>query len=135
MPKSAILAVAFAVAGAATAQAQDAGDPSKGAAFAKRCVACHSLEKDGPNKVGPHLWGVVNRPIASVADFKYSDAMLKFSEAGAKRWTIAELGAYLLDPKKHVPGNKMAFPGVKKDADRANVIAYLQTLSDTPPTQ
>jgi cytochrome c len=141
MPKHAVLAIAFLAAGILPAAAQDAGgfaaavaaaDPAKGETFAKRCAACHTFEKDGANKIGPHLWGIVDRPIASVADFKYSDAMLAFSEGGAKTWTYDELSAYLLNPKDHIPGNKMAFPGIKKDADRANVIAYLRTLADTP---
>ena len=133
-------AAAFLIFAATTAsQAQDAAigmlataDAAKGANFAKRCGACHTFEKDAGNKVGPHLWGVVNRPIASVADFEYSDAMVAHSEGGAKTWTFEELSAFLADPKGHVPGTKMVFPGVKKDEDRANVIAYLNTLTDTP---
>ena len=121
-------------------QAQDAGsgamvaaaDVAKGANFAKRCVACHTFEKDAGNKVGPALWGVVDRPIASVPDYEYSEAMVAFAEGGAKTWTYDELSAFLADPKGHVPGTKMVFPGIKKDEDRANVIAYLRTLADTP---
>ena len=109
-----------------------AADVAKGTTFAKRCAACHAFEKDAGNKVGPNLWGVVDRPIASVADFSYSEAMETFSEGGAKLWTYDELSAYLENPKGHIPGNKMAFPGVKKEEDRANVIAYLRTLADTP---
>jgi cytochrome c len=112
----------------AAAQAQAAGDPAKGAGVAKRCAACHSLEEGGSNKIGPHLWGVVGRPIASVPDFAYSDAMKAFSEGGAKTWTPELLDAYLTDPKKTIPGNKMAFPGLKNDKQRADLIAYLDTL-------
>lgn len=125
------------------ARAQDAGasafapavaaaDAAKGEAFAKRCVACHSFEAGGPNKVGPNLWNIVNRPVASVPEYKYSDAMIAFSEGGAKLWTYDELSTYLTDPRGTVPGTKMVFPGVKKDEDRANVIAYLRTLSEAP---
>lgn len=105
------------------------GDVAKGEAYAKRCTACHSLDKGGPNKVGPHIFGVVGRPIASVADFNYSDAMKAFSEGGTKVWDEATLDTYLADPRKVVPGTKMVFPPVK-DADRANVIAYLKTLAE-----
>ena len=116
-------------AAAAPAATAGAGDPAKGETFAARCKACHTFEKGGPNRVGPHLFGVVGRPIASVAEFAYSDAMKTFGEGG-KVWDDATLDAYLADPKGTVPGNKMAFPGVKSEADRANVIAYLKTLAE-----
>lgn len=115
---------------AAEAAAPAAGDPAAGEKFAARCKACHSFEKGGPNQVGPHLFGVLGRPIASAADFNYSDAMKEFSVGGTKAWDEATLDAYLADPKGTVPGNKMAFPGVKKDTDRANLIAYLATLKE-----
>ena len=70
--------------------------------------------------------------IASVADYAYSDAMVAFSGGGQKAWTYAELDPYLLNPKGHVPGTKMVFPGIKKDDERAAVIAYLRTLADAP---
>jgi cytochrome c len=73
---------------------------------------------------------VVGRVIASVPDFNYSDAMKEFSAGGTKVWDDATLDAYLADPKAAVPQNKMAFPGVKKDTDRANLIAYLNTLKE-----
>jgi cytochrome c len=137
-----LVAACLVATGVSAVQAQDApgditallatADAEKGANFAKRCGACHTFEKDGAHKVGPALWGVVDRPVASAADYEYSEAMVAHSEGGAKLWTYAELNAYLADPKGHVPGNKMVFPGIKKDEDRANVIAYLRTLADTP---
>src|SRR5436190_1694151 len=93
------------------------GDVTKGAAFAKRCAACHDFTKGGPNKVGPNLHGVVGRPVASHEGYAYSDGMKKFAEGG-KVWDEATINTYLTDPKALVPGNKMAFPGVKNDADR-----------------
>jgi cytochrome c2 len=127
--------------GQQTAQAEQApaateaaaGDPTAGAAFARRCAACHTMEQGGGNKVGPTLWAVVDRPIASVPDYAYSDAMVAFSEGGAKRWDIDTLHAYLANPKEVVPGTKMVFPGIRNPADLANVSAYLRTLSETPP--
>lgn len=104
------------------------GDATKGAAVAKRCTVCHKFEDGATNAVGPHLFGVVGRPIASVSDFNYSDAMIAFSENHTKVWDNAILDSYLADPKSVVPGTKMAFPGVKGEADRANLIAYLDTL-------
>jgi cytochrome c len=109
-----------------------AADVKKGQTISKRCAACHAFEKGGANKIGPVLWDVVNRPIASVPDFEYSEAMKAFSEGGQKLWTVDELSAYLENPKGHIPGNKMAFPGLKKEDDRANLIGYLHTLSDNP---
>lgn len=106
------------------------GDVTKGAAFAKRCGACHDFTAGGPNKVGPNLHGVVGRPVASHEGYAYSDAMKKFSDGGNKHWDEATLNTFLTDPKGTVPGTKMAFPGVKNDADRANVIAYLKSLAD-----
>ena len=107
-------------------------DAAAGEASAKKCVACHSFAQGEANKVGPNLWGIVGRPVASIPEYKYSEAMVAFSEGGAKHWTIDELDRYLLDPRKHVPGTKMAFPGLKKDDERANVVAYLNTLGAAP---
>lgn len=146
-PTLAVLLIAGMTSGIAQAQTATPGgavamlasaDPAKGETIAKRCAACHTFDKGGANKVGPHLYGVVNRPVASVEGYNYSDAMKKFSENGTKTWTFQELDTYLIDPKKHVPGTKMVFPGLKKDDERANVIAYLRALSDQPaplPTQ
>jgi cytochrome c2 len=110
--------------------AAPAGDPAKGETFARRCAACHTFDAGGANKVGPHLFGVMNRPIASVDGFNYSDAMVEFSDGGSKVWDAATLDSYLADPRGVVPGTKMVFPGVKSEADRQNVIAYLATLHE-----
>jgi cytochrome c len=107
-------------------------DVAKGGNLAKRCAACHSFDKGGPNKVGPALWGVVNRPVASVPEYAYSEAMVTFATGGIKLWTIDELNPYLENPKGHVPGTKMVYPGLKKEDERASLIAYLRSLSDSP---
>lgn len=103
-----------------------------GAAVFKKCQACHSGEKGGPNKVGPDLWDVVDRPVASHEGFAYSAGMKEYSKAGAEKWTYENLDHFLLSPKKDVKGTAMGFAGLPKDEDRANVIAYLRTLSDNP---
>lgn len=104
-------------------------DPAKGRAAAKACAACHDLSNANANKVGPGLWGVVDRPIAHHPDFAYSDALKAKS---ADKWDYEHLNAFLTSPKAYAPGTKMGFAGIKKDEDRANVIAFLRTLSDNP---
>lgn len=104
-------------------------DKTKGEAAAKACAACHDFTKGGPNKVGPNLWDVVERPIASVAGFSYSEALKADS---GKTWTFEDLNAWIHAPATYAKGTKMSFGGLKKDEDRANVIAYLASLSDSP---
>ena len=88
--------------------------------------------RGGPNKVGPDLWGVVERPIASHEGFSYSAAITEFSKGGTELWTFDHLNAFLTAPKKHIPGTAMGFAGLKKDEERANLILYLHTQADTP---
>jgi cytochrome c len=102
-------------------------NPDKGASVARQCVACHEFTKGGPNKVGPNLYGVVNRDVASVS-FAYSNAMK--NKKG--KWTFEELNKYLENPSKVVPGTSMTFLGIRRAADRAAVIAYLNKSSDSP---
>jgi len=100
----------------------------KGQAAAKKCSSCHSFEKGGPNKVGPHLWGVVDRQRAHEPGFEYSAAL---KEKGGT-WTYDELDHFLTNPKGYVPGTKMAFAGITSPTERADVILYLRSLADTP---
>ena len=104
-------------------------DIGKGMAGAKACVACHNFEKGGANKVGPALWNVVGRKMGSADGFTYSDG---FKAMGDKPWEFDALDAWLKAPKEYIPGTKMAFGGIRNDQDRANVIAYLDSLSDAP---
>ncbi len=100
-----------------------AGDPEAGANVFKKCKACHAIEP-GVNKVGPSLFGVVGRPVAAEEGFRYSDAM----KALGGNWTPERIDQYLIKPKEYVPGTKMGFSGLRNEADRLNVIAYLESL-------
>ena len=117
-----LAAAAFISLTAASAQAD--GDAVKGMKVFAKCMACHTTEA-GKNKVGPTLHGIFGRKSGTVEGFTYSDAM---KNAGIT-WSEAELDKYLTNPKKDIPGNKMAFPGLPKPDDRANVIAYLKEAS------
>jgi cytochrome c2 len=98
-----------------------------GAKVFKKCAACHKVE-DGKNGVGPSLWGVVGRPVAAVAGFAYSDA----TKGHGGVWDFETLDAYLENPKAYIPGNKMAFAGLKTEAERAAVIRYLNESGPSP---
>lgn len=106
-------------------------DPAKGEQLFKKCASCHSADKGAGNKVGPNLYGVVGRPIAQL-EFGYSAAMKSFAEGGKQLWDFDHLNQFLTAPKKYVKGTSMGFAGDKKDAERADIIAYLNTKSDAP---
>lgn len=115
----ALALAAIAVLGGAPAFA--AGDAEAGKKVFNKCKACHTLEV-GKNRIGPSLHGIIGRESGKAEGFKYSDAMMN---AGVT-WSDENLSKYLENPKEFVPGNKMAFVGLKKDDDRADVIAYLK---------
>lgn len=116
--------LAFAVLTLMAPLAHADGDAAKGEKVFKKCMACHNVDK-AQNKVGPHLDGVVGRAAASIADYAYSDAM-KAKGAEGMMWTEDNLAKYLADPKTFVPKNKMAFVGLKKEDEIADVIAFLK---------
>ncbi len=97
--------------------------------FHKVCFTCHTIDKGGPNKVGPNQWNLVGRKKASEAGFSYSSALQKMGG----EWTYEDINHMIFKPQAFVKGTKMAFVGLPKEQDRADVIAYLRTMNDNPP--
>ena len=106
-------------------------DPVQGADQAKKCAACHDLSEGNTNKTGPGLYDVVERVIGSHPGFAYSQVMTEHHDKG-DTWTYDNLNHFLTSPKAFAPGTKMTFAGVKNDQERANIIAFLSTLSASP---
>ena len=104
------------------------GDITHGEKVFKKCAACHSINKDGRNKIGPKLYNVVGNATGAASGYKYSKALASYS----KTWTFEELNGFLIKPAKWIKGNKMGFAGLKNDKDRASVILYLNQNSDNP---
>ena len=104
------------------------GDLAHGQKVFKKCSACHMIASDGKNMIGPNLWSVIGRQAGSVADYKYSKAMVAYG----KNWTFEEMNAYLIKPQAYIKGTKMAFAGLRKEKDRASVILYMNSKSNNP---
>ena len=108
-----------------------ATDPASGERlFMRKCSSCHDHEKSGGHGKGPHLWGVFGRKAGSIPGFEFSDAM---RDTGVS-WGYATLNHYLTNTEDAVPGRLMNFRGMKKDKQRARLIAFLRTLNDNPPS-
>jgi cytochrome c len=103
-------------------------DAAAGQKIAKKCASCHTFEKGGPNKIGPNLWDVVGRKHAGHEGFSYSSVM----QSMAGNWDYESLNKFIYSPKTYAKGTKMTFAGLKDDKERADVIAFLRTLSDNP---
>ena len=104
------------------------GDLAHGEKVFKKCSACHMIASGGKNMIGPNLWSVIGRTAGSVSDYKYSKAMVAYG----KKWTFEEMNGYLIKPASYIKGTKMAFAGLRKEKDRASVILYLNSKSDSP---
>ena len=125
-PKDA--AAAGGSAGAETVALLSKASADNGKTVFGKCKSCHVAEKGKASTVGPNLWGVINRPKGSFEGFTYSDGM----KAKGGNWSFEEIGNFLNNPKGYIAGTKMIFAGLPTAADRADVIAYLATLADTP---
>ena len=137
--KLAVFAGALAALPAATLGTAQAQDADAGEKVFRKCKACHAVGEGAGNKVGPHLNDLFGRTAGAIGDFKYSNAM-KAAGDGGLVWNDESIATYLINPKDMVKGTKMAFAGLKKDEDRADVIAYLKTFSagggeEAPATQ
>lgn len=106
-------------------------DIKKGEALAKACLACHTFDKGGAQKIGPNLYGIVNAKKAHIAGFPYSEAIAAMAAKG-ESWTYQNLNGFLWKPAAYAKGTKMTYPGLRKPQDRADMIAYLRTLADSP---
>ena len=103
-------------------------DPEAGKRLFGQCVACHSTDRSAGHGIGPNLWGIVGRAVASATGFEYSPAL----QAKGGRWDYQALSEYLENPQQAIPGNRMPFSGLPNAMDRANLIAYLREQSDSP---
>jgi cytochrome c len=106
-----------------------AADPAAGESAARACQACHTFDQGGPHRVGPNLWDIVGQTIAHHEDYAYSDALQAMS---GDTWTYEALDGFIHDPRGYAPGTKMAYGGMRRDAQRADLIVYLRSLSDDP---
>ena len=104
------------------------GDVASGKKVFKKCAACHSINKDGANKIGPALYNVVGRQVGGLSNYKYSKALAEYK----KTWTFDELNGFLIKPAKWIKGTKMAYAGLSSETDRASLIKYLNQNSDNP---
>ena len=104
------------------------GDLAHGEKVFKKCSACHMIAAGGKNMIGPNLWSVIGRQAGVVSDYKYSKAMIAYG----KEWTFEEMNSYLIKPQAYIKGTKMAFAGLRKEKDRASVILYMNSKSDSP---
>ncbi|MEO1249838.1 MAG: cytochrome c family protein [Pseudomonadota bacterium] len=106
-------------------------DPAGGEAGSRACTACHSFDEGGANKVGPNLWNIVGAPIGGVDGFNYSDTLAEMGAGGAV-WDYESLNGFLASPRNWAPGTAMGFAGIRNEGDRADMVAWLRSLSGSP---
>ena len=94
----------------------------------KRCSACHMIAAGGKNMIGPNLWSILGKKTGVASGYKYSKALAAYG----KEWTFGEMNGFLIKPSAHIKGTKMAFAGLKKEKDRASVILFMNSKSDSP---
>ncbi len=99
-----------------------------GKKVSSKCTACHGFNSGGGNRIGPNLWGILGKAKAEASGFKYSDSLMGLGGT----WSIEDMNLWLKSPKKYAPGNSMAFVGLRKDKDRANLLAYLNSMTESP---
>lgn len=104
-------------------------DPAAGERLFRACAACHTANKGGPDGIGPNLWNVMNRGIAGKSGYSYSNV---FNEHEGQDWSYLMMNKYMWNPKKTMEGTKMNYIGLRKPEDRAAIIAWMRTLSDSP---
>lgn len=102
--------------------------PEAGQKAFKKCTTCHTVEKGGPNRIGPNMWNVVGRKKGGAAGFSYSAAITGLGG----EWTYEDMNKFISNPRAFAPGNKMTFAGVPTSEERAALLSYLRTLSDSP---
>lgn len=127
----AALFVSLFLGAAGSAAAETAGDAERGAEVFRKCSACHQVGKSAVNRVGPHLNGVFGRKAGTIERYRYSKHMQRASADGLV-WTYETLDAFLENPKSMVSATRMNFRGLKKEQDRADLLAYLRRFSDNP---
>ena len=104
------------------------GNVEHGKKIFSACKSCHSIKKGGGNKIGPALWGVLGRPMASISDYKYSKALSEFDG----EWNFETMNVFLIKPKNYIKGTKMSYAGLKNEKERAAVILYMNENTDSP---
>ena len=104
------------------------GTVEHGEKIFKRCSACHMIAAGGKNMIGPNLWSIIGKKTGVATGYKYSQALAAYG----KEWTFAEMNGFLIKPSAHIKGTKMAFAGLKKEKDRASVILFMNSKSDSP---
>ena len=120
------LVLAAAATGTMLSSGATAADAKKGKKVYRKCIACHSIKKGAPHKIGPNLFGIVGSPSGNALGYTYSKAM----KMANLTWDEATLDVFIKKPKKLIKKTKMSFVGIRKNDQRANLIAYLKTLTD-----